>query len=173
MDGVLLQIILAARRYDEDAGWMQLLVFVIMIVFWAVGSIVKSRSKKAGTEEEKQLEETFSEYKQQMGRQTRPQQKKTAQLRTAARHAPAKKEPFTEPETLKSLEAERLSLFLKETETKAARPDISSEQTQPQAGINFLPDLEGPDSLKRGVIYYEVLGKPLAMRDEPKNIIGP
>lgn len=176
MSGLLPQIILAARRYDEDAGWMQLLVFVIMAVFWALGSIIKSRSKKTGFEEEEgqlkegQLEETFPEHGQQMSQQTtRPQQKKDAQPRHTARHVTAKKETLAQPQTLKSLEIGKLSL--KKTEIKTEQQEIPSEQSQPQTGIEFPLDLEDADNLKRAVVYYEVLGKPLAMRDEPKNII--
>ena len=173
MNSFLLQIILAARRYDEDAGWMQLLVFVIMAVFWALGSIIKAkRSKKTEfEEEEEQLEETFPEHRQQMSQQTtRPQQKKSVYP------GPAIKRDFTKAEKIPlsvSLKVykESVTKSLTETEKKTERPDISLERPRPPAGIDFAPNLEDPENLKRAVVYYEVLGKPLSLRDEPENII--
>lgn len=172
MNSFLLQIILAARRYDEDAGWMQLLVFVVMAVFWALGSIIKAKkSKKTGfEEEEKQLEETFPEYKQQMGRQAKFQQKKAAYPEPAAKSDSAKAEKIPLSVSLKDYK-QSVTKSLTETEKKAEQPDISLMQSQPPAGIDFAPNLEDPENLKRAVVYYEVLGKPLSLRDEPDNII--
>ena len=43
----LAQLILAARnRNDRGSGWVQILVFVVLAVFYAVGSIVKARANK-------------------------------------------------------------------------------------------------------------------------------
>lgn len=172
MNSFLLQIILAARRYDEDAGWMQLLVFVIMAVFWALGSIIKAKKSKKTEfeEEEEQPEEAFTGHKQQMSRQAKFQQKKAAQPGPAAKSDFAKVEKIPLSVSLKDYK-QSLTKSLTETEKKTERPDISSERPQPPAGIDFAPNLEDPENLKRAVVYYEVLGKPLALRDEPENII--
>jgi hypothetical protein len=172
VNSFLLQIILAARRYDEDSGWMQLLVFVIMAVFWALGSIIKARKSKKTEfeEEEEQPEEAFSERMQQMSRQMGPQQKKSVYPGPAIKRDFAKAEKIPLSVSLKDYK-ESVTKSLTETEKKAERPDISSERPQPPAGIDFAPNLEDPENLKRAVVYYEVLGKPLSLRDEPDNII--
>ena len=48
--------VLAARNSDEkDTGWMQILVFVILSVFYAVGSIVKARANKTAPKGKEQV----------------------------------------------------------------------------------------------------------------------
>ncbi|MFA5251146.1 MAG: hypothetical protein WC454_00975, partial [Phycisphaerae bacterium] len=42
----LAQLVLAARNSNEDNVWMQILGFVILAIFYAVGSIVKARANK-------------------------------------------------------------------------------------------------------------------------------
>ena len=58
------QLILAASRNDdENSGWIQLLVFVVMAVLWAVGGIIKAKSKKQNPEDDEQLEKTLTHRK--------------------------------------------------------------------------------------------------------------
>jgi hypothetical protein len=53
MSGFLIQIVFGFRVLDiEDSGWMQLLVFAVMAVIYALGSI--SKSKKAKSKEAEQ-----------------------------------------------------------------------------------------------------------------------
>ena len=60
MAELLAQIVLVAQRRDNDgAGWMQILVFVILAVLYAVGSILKAKGSKL----EEQGEEAEGEQK--------------------------------------------------------------------------------------------------------------
>ena len=62
--GFLAQLILAARNNDDGGGWVQLLVFLVMAIFWIVGGIKKARANKvklAGDEGgEEELERAVS-----------------------------------------------------------------------------------------------------------------
>jgi hypothetical protein len=54
MNYLLTQLILAARKNNEDNGWMQILVFVILAVFYALGSILKVKANKAASKGKEQ-----------------------------------------------------------------------------------------------------------------------
>ena len=55
MSKLLLFMILAARNSDgEDTGWSQLLVFIVLAVFWSIGGIMKARAEK--TKQQKGLD---------------------------------------------------------------------------------------------------------------------
>jgi len=54
MNYFVAQIILAARRRDTE-GWMQILVFVVLIVFYALGSIVKAKSRKLEEDSDEEI----------------------------------------------------------------------------------------------------------------------
>jgi len=55
MSYYLLQVILAVRnRNDNDRGWMQLLVFIVLAVFYGLGSLLKARARKAESEKKQQ-----------------------------------------------------------------------------------------------------------------------
>ncbi|OHB82585.1 MAG: hypothetical protein A2Z38_11740 [Planctomycetes bacterium RBG_19FT_COMBO_48_8] len=54
MDDLLLQIILA-RRNDDTEGWINILFVVVLAVFWAIGGIVKAKSRNPKTQDEQLL----------------------------------------------------------------------------------------------------------------------
>ncbi|MDT8302467.1 MAG: hypothetical protein RQ760_13365 [Sedimentisphaerales bacterium] len=53
---------------------------------------------------------------------------------------------------------------------KCKRIPSQSEESSYLSEVLF--DHENPDQLKRAILYYEILGKPLALRDPGENIIG-
>jgi len=55
MDWLSVQTIVLGRGPDgEENGWMQLLVFIVLAVFWAIGGIMKARSAKSQNDKQKQ-----------------------------------------------------------------------------------------------------------------------
>jgi hypothetical protein len=57
MDWLAGQLAILCQGPDgEENAWMQLLVFIVLAVFWAIGGIVKARNTKA--QEEKQKRQT-------------------------------------------------------------------------------------------------------------------
>jgi hypothetical protein len=49
-----------------------------------------------------------------------------------------------------------------------------SEETLSTAYLpGLLSDYSDPDQLRRAILHYEILGKPMALREPPDSIIGP
>jgi hypothetical protein len=73
MSDLLAQIVLAQRDVEDD-GWMNILVVIVMIVFWIVGAVVKAMKTK-------------SEQQEQPSRV--PNRKAPVRARAGAEHGPA------------------------------------------------------------------------------------
>ncbi len=193
----LAQLILAARNRDRDTGWMRILVFVILAVFYAVGSIVKAKANKTAPKKKEQVphkpvrkppeggaRELFKQPRRPAGpapySQPRPQQVAKPQVqpprRKVTRPQPAgmamlkpqvaklqvqpklEKVPELTAETVKKLEGKR-----------AATPT----EKQPARYLSeILSDYDNPDKLRRAILHYEILGKPISLRDPSEHIIG-
>jgi len=52
------------------------------------------------------------------------------------------------------------------------RKHMPAQSDKPGYLTDFLSDHKDPDELKRAILYYEILGKPLALRDQSEGIIG-
>jgi hypothetical protein len=76
------------RAATDDTGWMQLLVFVVMGVIYAVASIVRAKGKKTQLEEEGK-EQLARKPAEPAGRAA--QRQRTQQATRLARPAPARK----------------------------------------------------------------------------------
>ena len=151
------QLILAARRDNSgDKGWVQLLVFVVMAIFWAIGGIAKARANKASSmDKEKGASQTPEslrrrkeiQLQQLMGRNAFEQQRLSSASAVKKRVKPVNK-PMAEVKT-------RVLPRQDEGEIGVAEGEISVES---------LVGFEGPDELKRAILHYEILGKPLSLR---------
>ena len=51
MSCLLAQMLLARGNDGDDSGWMQLLILVIMAVFWALGGILKAKAGREQTDQ--------------------------------------------------------------------------------------------------------------------------
>jgi hypothetical protein len=178
----LAQLILAARDSNErDAGWMQILVFVILSVFYAVGSIVKARANK-----------TAPKGKEQIPR--KPARKPPAstidlqslkQFWRSARATPGSQpRPQVQPklEELPEFTAE-MALAIPATVKKDIRlssveaPEVMrvaapAEIPRVKYLSEILSDYDDPEKLRRAILHYEILGKPLSLREPGEHIIG-
>jgi hypothetical protein len=166
--------VLAARNSDEkDTGWMQILVFVILSVFYALGSIVKARANK-----------TAPKGKEQIPR--KPARKPTErtidlqslkQLWRSARATPGSQpRPQVQPklEELPEFTAE-MALAIPATVKKDVR--LSSVEAPEGMRVampteiplatylsEILSDYDDPEKLRRAILHYEILGKPMSLR---------
>jgi hypothetical protein len=52
------------------------------------------------------------------------------------------------------------------------RIGIPSETAQPKVAIEPLLDYDDTDELKRAILHYEILGRPLSLRGPSEQIIG-
>lgn len=192
MTELLTQIILAARdRETEPEGFMRLLVWLLVVAIWIVGGILKARANKARQQgaEQGEAKPRFKPFG------TTAPLKVPQQIRRAphpvgpaakARSYPQVKPPGREvarPATIAakvSLTAESVfpdAASLGEPITRLqvdAKPIPLKPKYRPATtpSRQYLPVLEDPDELKRAILHYEILGKPVALRDPSSHLFG-
>jgi len=141
---------LAARRNDDGgSGWMQLLVFLVVIGFSVIPKIIRAWSQKH-QQGESEEEPSFQSHRRSISRPKGP-----AGQRKILSH----KMPQPTATTVTAAQPVK-----EETGIPFA---ITPEATKPEpetAAVEIIA-LEKHDELARGIIYSEILGKPLAMRE--------
>ncbi|MFC1795309.1 hypothetical protein ACFL3Q_17200 [Planctomycetota bacterium] len=205
MSELLAQLILA-RRNDDAEGWMNILIVVVLAVFWAIGGIIKAKGKKPGGRDEQlpgkpvrkpplhsreareqmlnRLQRPASSSQGQ-GQQPRPAAEKPrlkfADLQTAVRKFAVEAEQAFQTNTKEPVP--KLEPALKEPQIKAERVELkpigktvrglqdkrASEPAQmPESKYlsELLMDYADPEELRRAILHYEILGKPLSLRDQ-------
>lgn len=207
MEDLLLQIILA-RRNDDAEGWMNILIVIVLAVFWVIGGIVKAKTKKPGGRDEQLPGKTVRkppthsrEAREQMlsrlqrpagsaqGQRQQPRpairqpRMRFADLQAAVRKfaveaeqafqsqsgkptpelEPVLTEPQNPPETVELLEP--TGTHIKGLQDKRA----SEPEQMPESEYlsELLTDYADPEELRRAILHYEILGKPLSLRDFP------
>ena len=216
MNYSLAQIILAARNRNlEDTGWMQILIAVVLAVFYAVGSIVKAKANMSRDQEQEEEQPSrkrgfrpvegtpgrakalpkipYQQAQRPVGRIPRrqpcpqvPTRRKVMRPQSAVQKFAAKEEQTIRLQTIKPLEVSKLpqpkpqvqpdlkelakltSKPLKQLEDKDAGAPAETEQAR------YLPELlldyGDPDELKKAILHYEILGKPLSLREPSQRI---
>ena len=213
MNDLLLQIILA-RRNDEVGGWMQILVFIVLAVFWLIGGIIKAKANKSGAGSNGNLprkplrkppvhsrearEQMLKHLERSAGsaqgqrQQPRPAEQKPrmkfSDLQAAVRKfaveaeqafqvnpkepTPELKPALAEP----NVETERMELpEIPITSVKGLQDKRASEPPQmPESEYlsELLMDYADPEELRRAILHYEILGKPLSLRNPSDDSIG-
>lgn len=187
MDLILGQLILAARRSDGDEnGWMQLLVFLVLGVFWAVGGIMKARAEKEAKKKQLESEEIPAQPTQQLPVrrytiQRQPIQKvperpvirqSTPISRPMVRPAPIYKQTsrFQKPSTISSSTLDKtlskVSRYaekqIESAEKKAAGEKITAVLTDSSRSVVTLDSVE---ELRAAILHCEILGHPVALRE--------
>jgi len=169
------QLVLAVRNGNEENGWVQILVFMIMAIIYAVGSIAKARANKTApkiprkparkppdlqilrqffgiSEEPKSgIQPITEESEPQVTiQQVRPQGRKVARPTI-----PQVAKPQVQPKIEKVPE-----LTVATPQVEAVVPVEKSQYLS-----EILSDFENPESLRRAILHYEILGKPISLRD--------
>jgi hypothetical protein len=184
--------VLAARDSNErDTGWMQILVFVILSIFYALGSIVKARANKTAPKGKEQiprkparkspestidlqsLKQFWRSARATPGSQPRPQvQPKLEELpEFTAEMALAIPATVKKDVRLSSVEAPEVMRVAMPLVT-AERAVVGAEMPQTKYLSEILSDYEDPEKLRRAILHYEILGKPLSLREPGEHIIG-
>ena len=190
---MLEQIILAARR-KSPKGWGNIIFIVFLAIVWAIGAILKVKSKKAEEEKtggqqlklkpEGRLAEVtkkgpFQKIRlaleaelQRQGLQTQQAQRKLARPHPAAQKFTAKTESVTQipaleqPTSQVQQEFQELPHFtdkaVRELKGKSISAPVQIQQAKYLSEI--LLDYSDPDELKRAILHYEILGRPLSLR---------
>jgi len=145
-----LSVILAVRRGDDEGGWIQLLIFIVMLVFFVISSIAKSSSEKRQQEKAKAAEESLSQLRRRVMTHPKPP---ASGKKNFSHKMPTK--PVI-PETVKIQPVEKVPT----SEEEAPKKEKEAESLSAE-----LIALEKYDELAKGIIYSEILGKPLALRE--------
>lgn len=176
MSTYLAQLIVAARG-DDIGGWMQLLVFLTFVVFWVVGGILKAKAGKDKEEEQEQQPQRprpalkppgpMAFQRQQRSGFARPVQRQGTTPKPVARKLqPA---PVTAQDQLEELvkPEEQVSVVMPSVKVDLKKGVLETE-SEP-GGVIGLLDIDNPEGLKRAILHYEILGRPLSLRG-PENL---
>ncbi len=207
MTELLAQIILAGRS-DDAEGWMNILIVVVLAVFWAIGGIIKAKAKKPGGPNEQlpgkpahkpplHSREAREQMLRQLQRPADSAQDQRQQPRPAAQQARMKFADLQAAVRKFAVEAEQAfqpqsgkkTPELKPVLTEPKIPPETVELTEPTGktikGLQdkrayepaqmpeseylseLLLDYDNPEELRRAILHYEILGKPLSLRDSP------
>jgi len=174
---------------------MRILVFVILAVFYAVGSIVKAKANKTALKEEQisrkpagkppessrdlQRPTPRSQPRPQVAKpQVQPPHRKVARPQPLASKLPTKAEEAVKISTFEPLEASKVAAMEPQVQPKLEElPELTPAASLLRskttgAGIpqtkylsEILSDYDDPERLRRAILHYEILGKPLSLRD--------
>jgi hypothetical protein len=181
-------------RNEDVENWMNILLVVIIAVFWALGGLLKARSRKVkGESEEPQSDkparkrpQTSTNLKKEFFKQlgfshpagpgsSRQYRRQIEQLRRRiTRPRPTSLSMGTEKKPISIPSKEERSKLTSEPVIELKDKDVVAIQ-QEMLGAAFavksLLDYTDPDELRRAILHYEILGKPLSLRNPGEHII--
>jgi hypothetical protein len=167
-----------AKRNDEDGGWVQLLIFIIVAIFYSMGGLLKAKGKKNQEAQQKPAKPGLQPQRQQkvsrlmqlrdeaIAAQRRIREAKQAQKA----RIPEETDILLSQKTSQELEEK---LFGADSASKVPPKSIDldtlqykpNDDTEDQLLHEQLVDFSEPDNLRKAIIYSEILGKPIALRD--------
>lgn len=189
-------LILGARNRHAEK-WTNVLFVVAMVVFWAIGGIIKAKSRKRpakGPEQPRQLRPTSPPMttnapKRPMARPAREIARSLPPSATAQKRQP---KPF--PRAVPSAKPRPVAVKLSPMPTDfASEPDKSPIQLdltakavaalakpattlarkgQTDETLRRSLKLNDCDDLRIALLHYEILGRPLSLRSPQQQIIG-
>ena len=202
--------ILLADNGHGDGGWIQLVVFIVLGLIYALGGLAKMKANKVFKEDEdniddkpqrrpryKPLDETFSPRQSQSKRvpapspgtsRTTPRPVRQIHRPTRARvhheyKQPARvqeppKRPVRPASRPKLREAVRKNPPVSAASyelAKIEKPEGEPSQKQQLTEVSEFTDrpvfdYEDSDSLRNAILHYEILGKPMALRESGRYI---
>ena len=195
MNYSLAQLILVARGNDTE-GWMNILILVIIAAVYGLGAIIKTKRKKVEEQVEEELsrkparkpatggrgvlEQFFNELRglaePAQGRESRP-------IGQPARQKIARPQPAVRKYAAEAKQAGRAQQVQPDFEEL---PESTSKTVKGLAGkrkgiaevpdskylSEVLADFTDPEDLRMAILHYEILGRPLSLRDPSGQIIG-
>ena len=211
MNELLLQIILA-RRSDDVENWMQILVFIVLAVFWVIAGIIKAKStrseaggkgnlprkpprkppvhsREAREQMLRRLERPADSAKGQR-QQPRPvtqkprmrfadlqaavrkfavEAEKAFQADTEQQTTPKPKLTLAEPKI--KVESEEFTEPIDKTVKRLQETSETAQIFETEYLSELLTDYSDPDQLRRAILHYEILGRPLSLRSPSEDSI--
>ena len=190
MDNFVAQVICGARWPDfQDNGWVQLLVFVIVAVIYALGNIVTAKKGKAGEGAQEPAKGGFGQAGFQPVAKGRPGKRPitegiriphtprtghivTVQPLSDSRPAVASAEVAEVQPAPISMGKQIIELAAKTVSVENTGIPILTEVARSERLVEILSDYADPEKVRKVILHYEILGKPLSLRESPENIIG-
>ena len=147
----ILQTILAASNDRQNSSWTRLLFILAIAVVYGIKTLIKAKNSFT---DNRSKPDKLPISRQRQGRQG-PQWAKP-KFTTVQKQQPAPEPVEVEviPEAVPVVK--RKSLTPLEAEQQ--------EQLQPDIALELELDLENTDSLRKAIIYSEILGKPVSLR---------
>ncbi len=196
MNALLAQLILA-RGYDFE-GWMDILILVVVAAVYGLGTILKTKRKKPQEQGEQELgrkpvrkpatggrgllEQFFNELRNlaepAQDRESRPTgqpaRQKIARPQPAVRKyaAEAKQAGRVQPRTVQPDFEELPESTTKTVEGLVGKRKGIAEVPESKYLSEVLADFTDPEDLRMAILHYEILGRPLSLRDPSGQIIG-
>jgi len=183
----LIHIVAAKNNGSKD--WIQIVVFLAMIAVYSLSGILKAKMKK----KEPQTGEEKPHRPLPAGPMPQPQYRQTAErgkiswLQSAAQKIAVKAEksgysPAIKPEEpipTQKIQSDAINSPVLTSEPsvkmqdKRVIPSVSSETSRLISHPSYdLLNLSDPESLRRAILHYEILGKPMSLRGPGEQIIG-
>jgi len=193
--GIFLTNLILAVRNNGAEEWTNLLFLVVLAVFWAIGGILKAWAQKANMQRKGGAEqpttgsggagsaaarerEASSSIGQRLAAKSRPRSAAVfgngtrVSAEPARRRAASSVRPAVKSSVLSTpMEQARPPRPSKPLANASSKPLLSKrrlDSTGPSAAPEahpVLPYLNNPQSLREAIIYLEVLGKPVSLRD--------
>jgi len=194
MNELLAQINLA--RNDDVENWMNILFVVIIAVFWALGGILKARARNVKKESEEPqsdrparkrpltstnlIKEFFKQLDFSHSAVTDSSKQNRRQIeqlrRRNTRPQPTSLSIGTEKKLISVPSEEEHSMLTSEPsiiDTELKDKETVTHRETPGAAFVFesLLDFNDSDDLRRAILHYEILGKPLSLRRPGEHVI--
>jgi len=182
MESYLAQLVLAARS-DDVEKWSNILLVVVLAVFWAVAGLIKAKKAQQQGEEEQPGRTPEHKPAAALGALRKKLLQQSARLAgpvPGARHRPQARQRLLTAVGTKPAAGSRLG-----TEPEAVPEPVNkpieelqdyrpspAEKPGPEFSPVFLPAYDDPEQLRRAILHYEILGKPLSLRGRGEHIIG-
>jgi len=164
----LAQIILAAQNEDSDkGGWMQLLVFLILALFYALNDIIKAKQNKTAKQADHEMKRK-ADLEQPTGTQTHRPLKLLRQQQTQPGSLVLPKQTFPPKLHSGGRRVHKLSPkpVLESKSIKAPYPYPQTvDKVKPPSVIGLSFDFHDPDKLRSAILHYEIFGTPVSLRE--------
>jgi len=186
MDYYLVEILLSARnRNSDDGGWRQILVFVVIAVFYGISYIIKAA--KAGKPEEQQEKGKPQARRSPVQRLKQKEQRPVSKgVRVKPRRAiQALHREISQPHPVVEKMTSKMPETLEETAIQAEmirKPlqgpkglkssDIGISKTKEIFGNKPLIQFDDSEMLRKAILHYEILGKPVSLRGPGEHTVG-
>ncbi|MCJ7776898.1 MAG: hypothetical protein MUP16_01100 [Sedimentisphaerales bacterium] len=151
------QLILSSR--NESESWLNILFIIVLAVFWILGGILKARSQKAGKSDEDEQATGKTKYSRSSADKVTTQKVTTQDEQLRSRIKRSRPKSVSQPATLLITEH-------KDEPVTVSKGNISEPHEQPlqSQSIDSFLNYADTDELKRAIVLYEIIGKPLSIR---------